>query len=278
MRAKKKPKPNLGGWGFELNLESMQNCTQTDRVGQGFWLHLRASGDGLEIAEYGLPTPNYYHRKEGSETYTVAWLLDGYFGTSKGKAYLNDVIARLSMGMQIANRLDFAPKTDTLNRYELRQFQSLPSLPRNWGKKNLANHPHHKKDAIFWAIKLQAIERIRCTGFLDYDALKDWAFDLFITRAKDRSTLRAKVRNVWEWYRDRDWKLDGRVHTMSRADAAAKATKVRQERTKAKIQGAINVLRLYGKKITAEAVAEEAKIARGTAQKYIKLLKEEGAI
>lgn len=256
----------------------MQNCTQTDRVGQGFWLHLRASGDGLEIAEYGLPTPNYYDRKEGSETYTVAWLLDGYFGTSKGKAYLNDVIARLSMGMKIANRLDFAPKTDTLNRYELREFQNLPSLPRNWGKKNLANHPHHKKDAIFWAIKLQAIERIRCTGFLDYDALKDWAFDLFITRAKDRSTLRAKVRNVWQWYRDRDWKLDGRVHTMSRADAAAKATKVRQERTKAKIQGAINILRLYGKKITAKAVAEEAGISEPTAQKYVKQLKEEGAI
>ena len=65
---------------------------------------------------------------------------------------------------------------------------------------------------------------------------------------------------------------------MSRSDAAAKATAARQERTKAKIQGAINVLRLYGKKITAKAVAEEAGINLKTAQKYVKQLKEEGAI
>lgn len=248
----------------------MQNCTQTDRVGQGFWLHLRASGDGLEIAEYDLPTPNYYDRKEGSETYKVAWLLDGYFGTSKGKAYLNDVIARLSMGMQIANRLDFAPKTDTLNRYELRQFQNLPSLPRNWGKQNLDIHPHHKKDAIFWAIKLQAIQRIRCTGFLDYDALKDWAFDLFITKAKDRSTLRAKVRNVWEWYRDRDWKLDGRVHTMSRAEAGRTTAEKNAKATEAKVRGAVTALQFLQEKITVTSVAKQGVVSRDTARKYLK--------
>ena len=67
---------------MSYNLESMQNCTQTDRVGQGFWLHFRAEGDGLEIADYDLPTPNYYHRTNET-TYTVAWLIDGYFGTAK---------------------------------------------------------------------------------------------------------------------------------------------------------------------------------------------------
>jgi len=65
---------------------------------------------------------------------------------------------------------------------------------------------------------------------------------------------------------------------MSKTEGAAKATKIRQERVKGKIQTAINVLRLYGAKITAEAVAKEAKIARGTAQKYLKELKEQGAI
>lgn len=143
----------------------------------------------------------------------------------------------------------------------------------------MANHPHAKKDAIFWAIKQKAIEMIRITGIVDHDILKAWAFDLFIHTAKDRSTLRAKVKSVFEWYRERDWKIDeGRIYTMSRADAAAKATKARQERTKAKIQGAINVLRLYGKKITAKAVAEEAGIDPKTAQKYLKELKEQGAI
>ncbi|MBD3843430.1 MAG: hypothetical protein IE909_16420 [Campylobacterales bacterium] len=62
---------------------------------------------------------------------------------------------------------------------------------------------------------------------------------------------------------------------MTRSQAAAKATAVRQERTKAKIQGALNVLMLLDKKITAEAVAKEAGIARGTAQKYIKKLNQD---
>lgn len=272
--AKKKPEPNLGGWGFELTRKCMQNCTQTDRVGQGFWLHFRAEGDGLEIADYDLPTPNYYHRTNEA-TYTVAWLLNGYFGTIKGRAYLNDMIGRLSLGMKIANRLPYAPTRADGRAYELKEFQNLPSLPRRSAQK-----PNTEKydDAIFWAIKLEAIAQIRATGWCDHDRLKDWAFDLFVTKAKDRSTLKAKVRNVWQWYQDRDWKIDDRSFTMSRTEGAKKATAIRQERTKAKIQGAINVLRLYGAKITAEAVAKEAKIARGTAQKYLKELKEQGAI
>lgn len=250
----------------------MQNCTQTDTVGQGFWLHLRASGDGLEIAEYNLPTPNYYHRTNEA-SYTVAWLLNGYFGTIKGRTYLNDIIGRLSLGMKIANRLPYAPHRSEGRSYELKEFQSLPSLPRR-----TAHQPNTQKydDAIFWAIKLEAIAQIRSRGWLDHDTLKEWAFDLFITKAKDRSTLKAKVRNVWEWYRDRDWKIDDRSFTMSRSDAAAKATAVRQERTKAKIQGAINVLRLYGRKITAKAVADEAGINLKTAQKYVKQLRSNG--
>lgn len=252
----------------------MQYSIETDRIGQGFWLHLRASGDGLEIAEHDLPTPNYYQRTDES-SYHVAWLLNGYFGTVKSRAYLNDMIARLSIGMKIANRLPYAPKKSEGRAYELKEFQNLPSLPR---RTETSPNAHKRDDAIFWAIKLESIHRIRMYGWLDHDALKEWAFDLFVTKAKDRSTLKAKVRNVWQWYKDRDWKIDDRSFTMSRADAAAKATAARQERTKAKIQGAINVLRLYGKKITAEAVAEEAGIARGTAQKYIKQLKEDGAI
>lgn len=274
MRAKKKPEPNLGGWGFGQYWKSMQNCTQTDRVGQGFWLHLRASGDGLEIAEYNLPTPNYYHRTDEA-SYTVAWLLNGYFGTIKGRAYLNDMIGRLSLGMKIANRLPYAPRRSEGRAYELKEFQNLPSLPRR-----TAQRPNTEKydDAIFWAIKLEAIAQIRARGWLDHDTLKEWAFELFITKAKDRSTLKAKVRNVWQWYKDRDWKIDDRSFTMTRSEAMAKAREVKSERAKAKIQGAINILRLYGKKITAKAIAEEAGIAEKTAQKYLKQLKEEGAI
>lgn len=65
---------------------------------------------------------------------------------------------------------------------------------------------------------------------------------------------------------------------MSRAEGAAKATAIRQERVKGKIQTAINVLRMYGVKITAKAIAEEAKVSEPTAQKYLKELKAQGAV
>ena len=244
----------------------MQNCTQTDRVGQGFWLHFKAEGDGLEIAEYDLPTPNYYHRTNEA-TYTVAWLLNGYFGTIKGRAYLNDMIGRLSLGMKIANRLNFPPRKAEGRAYELKEFQNLPSLPRRSAQK-----PNTEKydDAIFWAIKLEAIAQIRATGWLDHDTLKEWTFELFITKAKDRSTLKAKVRNVWQWYKDRDWKIDDRSFTMSRAEAGRKAHQKLAKDTEAKVRGAITALQFLQEKITVSGVAKQAGVSRPTATKYLK--------
>jgi hypothetical protein len=262
----KKLEPNLGGWGFEQYWKSMQNCTQTNRVGQGFWLHVRASGDGLEIVEYKLPTPNYYQRTDES-SYYVAWLLNGYFGTVKSRAYLNDMIARLSMGMKIINRLYYAPKKMEGRAYELKEFQNLPSLPR---RTETRPNAHKRDDAIFWAIKLESIHRIRLYGWLDHDALWEWAHEIFITKAKDRSTLRAKVRNVWQWYRDRDWKIDDRSFTMSRAEAGRKAHEKLAKDTEAKVRGAVAALQFLQEKITITTVSKQSGVHRNTASKYLK--------
>lgn len=247
----------------------MQYSIETNKVGQGFWLHLRALGDGLEIAEYDLPTPNYYHRNNEA-TYTVAWLLNGYFGTIKSRAYLNDIIGRLSLGMRIANRLPYAPRKTEGKAYELREFQSLPSLPRRKEQK-----PNAEKydDAIFWAIKLEAIAQIRAKGWLDHDTLKEWAFDLFITKAKDRSTLKAKVRNVWQWYKDRDWKIDDRSFALSRAEAGRKAHEKLAKDTEAKVRGAVEALKFLQEKITITAVCKHASVSPNTAKKYLKEMK-----
>lgn len=255
----------------------MQNSTQTIWEGQGYWLQFQAFGDGLELLDLALPTPNYYHRKSES-SYTVAWLLDGYFGTQKGIVYLNDMIARLSRGIKIANRLSYAPPSCTFQRaYKLSEFQNLPSLPK---KKTKELTSSKYDDNVFWALKLEAIYRIRTDGWLDYDGFESWAKGIFIAgeHVKDRSTLKAKCKSIWNWYNERNWAIDERISTMTRSEAAAKATKTRQERVKASIQGAINILRLYDKKITASAIAEEAKISLKTAQKYFKEMKASGAI
>lgn len=244
----------------------MQNCTQIIENNQGFWLHFHAIGDGLDMLEASLPLPNYYQRNNEA-TYTVAWLLNGYFGTIKGRAYLNDMIGRLSLGMKIANRLNFPPRKAEGRAYELREFQNLPSLPRRKEQK-----PNTEKydDAIFWAIKLEAIAQIRATGWLDHDTLKEWTFELFITKAKDRSTLKAKVRNVWQWYKDRDWKIDDRSFTMSRAEAGRKAHQKLAKDTEAKVRGAITALQFLQEKITVSGVAKQAGVSRPTATKYLK--------
>lgn len=55
---------------------------------------------------------------------------------------------------------------------------------------------------------------------------------------------------------------------MTRAEAVAKARAIKTKRVKAKIQSAINVLNLYGAKITIRAIAEEAGVSKTTVQKY----------
>ena len=104
--------------------------------------------------------------------------------------------------------------------------------------------------------------------------------DVFLVgeHVKDKSTLRAKCRSVFEWYEARNWRVDERESTMSRIQGAAKARLILEAQTKGKIQTAINVLRLYGSKITVRSLAEEAGISTATAQKYLKEIKASGGL
>ena len=54
-----------------------------------------------------------------------------------------------------------------------------------------------------------------------------------------------------------------------KTEAARHATQVRQNRTREKIQNAINLLRLEGKEITPYRVAKTANVSYNTAKKYL---------
>lgn len=56
---------------------------------------------------------------------------------------------------------------------------------------------------------------------------------------------------------------------MTRSESIKKARAIRTRRVKDKIQNAVNILRLYGKKTTVRAVAEEASVSTTTVQKYL---------
>jgi len=253
----------------------------TAKLDDGFWLSFQIHGDGSELLEYGLPTPTYYERANNA-SYRVYWLIDGYLHTKKGRDYLNDLVSRFSGAFRIANRLQSPPHPRYGDRSaktcNLKQFGGLPSLRNNREVKEL--HSSKYDDNVFWSIKLEAIMRIRINGWLDRSSLEEWASDVFLVgeHVKDKSTLRAKCRNVYEWYKARNWRIDERISTMSRVQGAAKATAIRQAKVKGKIQTAINVLKLYGSKITVRALAEEAGISTATAQKYLKEIKASGGL
>lgn len=256
----------------------MQNYS-TKKIDSGFWLSFQIHGDGSELFEYGLPTPTYYERAN-NDSYGVYWLLDGYFHTKRGRDYLNDTISKISAVCKITRRLDFPHRREDIldaGSIKLSQFGGLPSL-----RNRTAQYPNASKyeDNVFWAIKLEVIMRIRRDGWLDRSCLEDWAFNVFLVgeHVKDKSTLRAKVRSIYEWYEARNWRVDERISTMSRIEGAAKARAKLEIQTRGKIQTAINVLKLYGTKITVRSLAEEAGISKSTAQKYLNEIKANGGL
>jgi AcrR family transcriptional regulator len=56
---------------------------------------------------------------------------------------------------------------------------------------------------------------------------------------------------------------------MTKAQSMAKARAIKTQRVKDRIQSAINILNLYGKKTTIRAIAEEAGVSKTTVQKYL---------
>ncbi len=59
--------------------------------------------------------------------------------------------------------------------------------------------------------------------------------------------------------------------SMTKPEMMKRARAIRTQRTKDKIQSAVNILRLYGdRKITVRAISEESGVSKTTVQKYYK--------
>jgi len=100
-----------------------------------FYLHFQVQGDGTEWMDAYLPTPNYFYRfntivGNSTDSYCIAYLIDGVFGTEKGRRYLNDIVARFILTLPIKQRLMYPPPSDALQHdktYKLKHFQNLKS-------------------------------------------------------------------------------------------------------------------------------------------------------
>jgi hypothetical protein len=233
-------------------------------------ISITIQGDGSEIFDYSLPHPIKYTRNRNR--YTLEYALKGYFSTKSSYEYLNDIIARFTLSMKVLST-DISSTKDT--GIELSCFKGLKSIKRA----NNYEKGDRGEDNVFWSIKLYTEDLIRQSGegnLIAYSLLESFAFSRFIERAKDKSTLKAKCRGIWNWYDERDWTIPTRQGKgMSRADGARIAHKKLAENTKKKVLNVITGIfqdeyKNKKGKWNISKIAKDSKTARGTVMKYIK--------
>ena len=240
------------------------------------------TGNGTEWIDEGLPTPSYLeHINKG---YLIAWAIDGYFGTQQGTQYLNDIIARVLITFKDLKpkRQLYKPKLESASHYlpkiyKLQELQNLKSL-RNQIK--APSRADNFDDHVFWSIKLFCEDLIRNQGLPTFTQLEDFAYQNF--DHKNKSTLRAKCRSIFNWYEANDWQLPYKRKTktaeelkLTRQERAKANTEAREARAKAKVINAITGLmsETYKKKNGAwniSKIAEDNQLDRRTVSKYIK--------
>jgi len=230
-----------------------------------------------------LPTPSYLeHINHG---YLLGYEIDGFFGTNKGSEYLNDIVARFLITFKDLRpqRLPYKPKKYAEaghyypKIYKLKELRNLKSLKKHIKAPVRADS---FDDYMFWAIKLYCEDLIRSQGLVSYQQLEDFAYWNF--EEKERSTLRAKCRSIFNWYEARDWALpfqrktkDDKELFVTRQERARKNTEARARQAKAKVVNAITGLMSpdYQKKNgtwNKSKISKDLKISINTVTKYIK--------
>ena len=253
-------------------------------------------GIGNEFLEYKLPFPNVL--KHINKGYFIGWQINGYPGTQEAREYFNDIIARFLITFKdyYPEKLDFKPKLDKYthidfkNSYELQQFQNLKSIPI---KKHVQKRAENVNtiDQTFWSIKYYTEELIREMGFVPYEMLEEFAYRHFYH--KEKSTLRAKCRSIWNWYYKRDWTIpqtrERKTQSeeelfMTRQERAKKNAELKFNRARASIVGLLknNLLApTYIKKdgsYNVTQIAKDLKMSRTTIIKHLKEIQKEGFI
>lgn len=235
-------------------------------------------GDGLELFDYDLPQPHTYQR-QNIDTYRISFALNGTFTTIQGIRYLNDILARFTLSFEVKHTYKSYTTDEGI---ELSEFQGLKSIAKFKNYEKVDNG----QDNIFWSIKLYMEDLIKeSSGLVAYSLLESFAFNRFVDRAKDKSTLKAKCRSIWNWYDERGWTIPKRYKrnrkqadkelSMSRAEGARKAREILMKDTRRKILTLVTgIFKDEYKKKSGEwnisKIAKDSGTSRNTVMKYIK--------
>ena len=244
---------------------------------------LKIMGDISHLFGNEVPYPQSHYYSNEYSRMVYCWYIDGFFGTQKGVSYINDIIARFKLTVDCQLHSFKSSTIENINPIKLKAFQGLKSLARDKLKEKYQRVETRADDYVFWCLKLYAEDLIRQDGLIIWNTFEKWAFDNFIDLAKDKSTLKAKCRNVFNWYFDRDWQI-GRVNKSTktkveimatRQEHARNMTRKKEIENKNKIKNAVTGLfanDMFKKKNgswNSIKIAEYLKIDSRTVRKYL---------
>lgn len=251
-------------------------------------LQIAAGLEIIELFDNAIPYPNYHYYDNTYENRLVyCWVIDGFFGTKKGYDFLNDIIARfrLSCDSSFLHSIK-AVKKENVSSYKLKDFQGLKSLASSKVKEKFAKYST-MQDYVFWCLKITAEDMIKQDGLIIWSKFESFAIENFIDKAKDKSTLKAKCSNIFNWYFERDWKV-GRTISKNKEDVleyrrelARNLAAKKEEENYNKVENAItglladSMFRKKNGKWNAVAIAEYLKIDSRTVRKHLKDLENE---
>ena len=216
----------------EINLNKQENNTI---------LQIAAGLEIIELFGNAIPYPNHHYYDNSYENRLVyCWEIDGFFGTKKGYDFLNDIIARFKLSCD-SSFLHSLKMVDDENQstHKLKAFQGLKSLASERVKEKFAKLSK-MHDYVFWCLKVTAEDMIRQNGLIIYSAFEDFATSNFLDKCKDKSTLRAKCRNIYNWYFERDWKIGREKSNLSKEEIMA----TRQEHQKNMVENLMDKNRM----------------------------------
>ncbi len=241
---------------------------------------LKIMGDSVaDLFGNEIPYPHSHYYSNEYSRMVYCWYIDGFFKTQKNIKFINDIIARFKLTADCKLHSFKSLRVDNIKPIKLKAFQGLKSLARDKLKEKYQRVETRADDYVFWCLKLYAEDLIRQDGLIVWNSFENWAFDNFIDLAKDKSTLKAKCRNIFNWYFEREWKI-GRVNKStktgeeimaSRVEHAIKLSARNEEVAKQKVYNAQRLIKYFGSqngKLSLRAVERESGCSINTVRKH----------
>ena len=281
MKGKKKEKPFLWSENFSFLTNNVRNYNKIAPKKQEKNTLFQIMGDISHLFGNEIPYPQSHYFSNNHNKMVYCWYIDGYFKTQKNVQFINDIIARFKLTTDCQLHSFKAMTIENINPISLKSFKGLKSLARDKLKEKYQRVETRADDYVFWCLKLYAEDLIRQDGLIVWNSFEKWAFDNFLDLAKDKSTLKAKCRNIFNWYFERDWKV-GRTISKNKEDVleyrrelARNLAAKKEEENYNKVENAItglladSMFRKKNGKWNAVAIAEYLNLDPRTVRKYL---------